>query len=324
MKTFQLGFFQLLMMSASLAGCFDGEGTPGGNANWLRICESDSECNDELSCVCGVCTTPCVDSSECGEMGSDATCGAPSSLGAVCQTTRACVVSCETSDKCQEYLGEAYACVSNACVFDEDHVSDSHRGGTPSRCAGPARSAAVTWDEDTSLGSATNAFSRLEGTCGASFQWDAAPFDTRAVNPESGQDNVTVEVRLDHSSARLVEQETTYGEPGTCRTLEVEASFSLRTDDGVFDTMGRTVIALGVWGEVSGLAFTIPVDEHSGSLVVPLMPGESGSFLIASDGADETCSGTVTFTTQTTAEDGFGSRVSTGSGPLGSWSGPGN
>lgn len=52
----------------SLAGCEPEHQVPEGDShtNWLRSCDKDSECGP-LSCVCGVCTSPCSADNSCGD-----------------------------------------------------------------------------------------------------------------------------------------------------------------------------------------------------------------------------------------------------------------
>ena len=38
----------------------------GTETHWLTLCEDESACGDELSCVCGLCTKTCESADACG------------------------------------------------------------------------------------------------------------------------------------------------------------------------------------------------------------------------------------------------------------------
>lgn len=47
------------------------------NTNWLKLCDEDADCGDELSCLCGVCSTTCSESAQCLENWSGSECRVP-------------------------------------------------------------------------------------------------------------------------------------------------------------------------------------------------------------------------------------------------------
>ncbi|MGD8862980.1 MAG: hypothetical protein PVI30_23405 [Myxococcales bacterium] len=102
-----------------VAGCArSGEGTDpavGGETNWLRRCDADSECA-QGDCVCGVCSRQCDEDADCpgqlvcqaeGDRTYDDTCAA---LGS--DAPGLCSPQCETAADC----GPAQGCAQGACV----------------------------------------------------------------------------------------------------------------------------------------------------------------------------------------------------------------
>jgi hypothetical protein len=72
-------------------GCGQAQGS-GTKTNWLRSCNTTSECGDSASCVCGLCTTPCEAATGCD----GGVCGSEIATGAQCEghaavTTRLCL-----------------------------------------------------------------------------------------------------------------------------------------------------------------------------------------------------------------------------------------
>ena len=48
-------------------GCQGQQPQVGSQTNWLRACDSTSECG-ELTCVCGTCTLACDSTDDCGDL----------------------------------------------------------------------------------------------------------------------------------------------------------------------------------------------------------------------------------------------------------------
>jgi lysophospholipase L1-like esterase len=101
--------FPILLAFVLAAGCRADEPGPttGSETHFLSWCSSDGSCEGELSCVCGVCTAGCSETSECATFGSSAECrdvgdkpldqactGAP--VAATCEAACAEDADCET------------------------------------------------------------------------------------------------------------------------------------------------------------------------------------------------------------------------------------
>ncbi len=117
----RLGLAWLLLASAGLsASCDNADPGAGSNTNWLRFCDTDADCGDKLSCLCGVCTAPCNGS--CTELPS-AVCVAPGSASAraVCgddvavpaaATSGMCLPTCTEDAPC----GTGQLCLDGSCL----------------------------------------------------------------------------------------------------------------------------------------------------------------------------------------------------------------
>lgn len=88
----------------------------GSQTNWLRACDSDSECGD-LQCICGACTVPCAAETACSDQ-SGAACVSASDVGATAlcgghlpPTSGLCLQRCESEDDCPQ----GSACVAGVC-----------------------------------------------------------------------------------------------------------------------------------------------------------------------------------------------------------------
>lgn len=124
------GFAVRLGLLFALSGCEPPAPGPQGDShtNWLRTCESDSECGTGLSCVCGVCTARCSNDEACSSApgascvpaespGAVAVCGgeAPPALGM-------CLPTCAVPSDC----ANGQECVAGACrplAAPNSHVS---------------------------------------------------------------------------------------------------------------------------------------------------------------------------------------------------------
>lgn len=60
----------------------DGEPRAGSQTNWLRACDRDAQCGNEMMCDCGVCTRSCDAQASCDDL-SGATCIPSSDTGAI-------------------------------------------------------------------------------------------------------------------------------------------------------------------------------------------------------------------------------------------------
>lgn len=114
--------------------------TPNKNTNWLGQCATDSDCGEELACICGLCTVPCESSSECEGRFDDAPaavclsaqneqhvdqCSAEPGAGNICVASCANDLECTTSDPDGDELvdvdaagplEEPSAAQSNTCI----------------------------------------------------------------------------------------------------------------------------------------------------------------------------------------------------------------
>ncbi len=91
-------------LAALIIGC-GGRQEPriDSSTNWLRECESSSECG-ELSCLCGVCNTTCSSDSACDGLDSNAECSVDgvrsASCGAVDESV--CILRCSEDADCSK------------------------------------------------------------------------------------------------------------------------------------------------------------------------------------------------------------------------------
>jgi hypothetical protein len=126
-------------LAASLAAASCGGSAGGGppllqsNTNWLQRCGPEAPCSGALICLCGMCTQPCSEESECGRL-EGASCGgsceddAPSGGGL-------CVLGCTTDDDC----GDSFMCLASECrprppELDEQALGDE-QVGTAGACS---------------------------------------------------------------------------------------------------------------------------------------------------------------------------------------------
>jgi hypothetical protein len=103
----------------------------GTNTNWLQSCDSDADCSDGASCLCDVCTVPCEETTQCGEIAStrcepldELSCGGASAAAA------ACLTACDGDDECGDV--EDGRCVSGVCARTSVSPQDA---GNASGCA---------------------------------------------------------------------------------------------------------------------------------------------------------------------------------------------
>jgi O-glycosyl hydrolase len=107
-----------LLLAGWLGGCEPPEPGPQGDShtNWLRSCESDTECGT-LQCLCGVCTAPCSTDDACSAApGSSCLAAADPGAIATCAGKRPpapgmCLPVCSAEGGC----GDAQQCVAGAC-----------------------------------------------------------------------------------------------------------------------------------------------------------------------------------------------------------------
>ncbi len=106
----------LALVAASALACEPGAPKTDSQTNWLRSCQIDAQCEDDLACFCGVCTRPCeqgescsgLDGSECvpsSDSGTVAVCGGEPSTSA-----GLCLPRCEDGS-----CAPGQMCVSGVC-----------------------------------------------------------------------------------------------------------------------------------------------------------------------------------------------------------------
>ncbi len=102
----------VLMSPACESG---GSSNRGSETHWLTTCDSDDVCGASLRCICGACTLPCTQSSDCMRLGAAATCAPPSVVELLCpgseHTSSLCLSSCDIAGGC----GDAGACIDGVC-----------------------------------------------------------------------------------------------------------------------------------------------------------------------------------------------------------------
>lgn len=113
---FRTALFVALSVMVPLA-CGVTSGSSGSNTNWLKTCTNDSDCADEFSCLCGVCTSACeVEADACSQTA--AQCADLAELGCAVDDERdegACVPGCSRDDECESF-GSGLACELGVCV----------------------------------------------------------------------------------------------------------------------------------------------------------------------------------------------------------------
>lgn len=95
----------------SASACSSPNEDSGTNTNWLRRCETDAECGQPASCLCGRCTTGCESSAACID-GLACTEGLPSRVQCGEETLRTCQPRCSADAECES---ERH-CLDGTCV----------------------------------------------------------------------------------------------------------------------------------------------------------------------------------------------------------------
>jgi polyhydroxybutyrate depolymerase len=106
----------MLAITSSCKGS-DPEPKTSSETNFLRHCEN--QCDEGLSCLCGVCTKACTGASECSQFGGGAQCvSVPAHPNAPtvdsCQRGATCDMPCVTGTDCR-VLGSGYLCEAGVC-----------------------------------------------------------------------------------------------------------------------------------------------------------------------------------------------------------------
>lgn len=122
MKARDLGLHLVLLASLRLASCSHAEPGPsfGSETNFLSFC-SDDDCDEGLTCQCGVCTRHCTEADDCSDLNPEAEC-IPQPTGdnapVACSSALNCEKTCRNHDDCNS-LGETHRCVAGLCRSGE-------------------------------------------------------------------------------------------------------------------------------------------------------------------------------------------------------------
>ncbi len=201
-----------------------------------------------------------------------------------------------------------------------DDMPDGGRGSSAGGedCGDAGVDAAVLdWDEPSEVGSASEVFGAAEGSCEAELRWNGAPFDDRTIEPVSGTSMVTVELTLDHDSARWIERRERAGlEPPCGGYLVAQGHVTLETADGTFDAQSDVTLTRSLDGESVTYGFDQDVADHEGSLSIELRDGERGTLAYQIDGSGAACAGAINLTVSS-SRNGLGMA---GGGQLAAWS----
>ena len=111
------------------------------NTHWLSSCSGDADCGD-LSCICGVCSTPCTIDGHCDGLGESAVCEELSTCATAAGPHQLCTAACSIQADCQKFSADL-TCVGNHC---------EHAGRTASGQGGAGASATMTGGEAADTG----------------------------------------------------------------------------------------------------------------------------------------------------------------------------
>ena len=112
----RLMMFAILMATALFAACNGGPETDS-ETHWMEQCSEDSDCDDELSCICNLCTTTCDD--DCSQVAPTAVCQ-EEPTGCDETDESICVIECEDDGDCDADA----VCDDDVCVADTDFNVD--------------------------------------------------------------------------------------------------------------------------------------------------------------------------------------------------------
>jgi hypothetical protein len=123
----------------------------GTNTNWMRTCDTSSDCEGNDACLCGVCTRACSESAECSTVHAATSCEVLSetACGAQSAVSSACLQGCDSNGNCTSL--EDGRCIAGLCVAEpptEAPMNDA--SGAPSDDASiePANDASVVSNPD--------------------------------------------------------------------------------------------------------------------------------------------------------------------------------
>ena len=105
----------LVGVGCALAACGGVAGVSSNSeTHFLGFC-SEGDCDDGLSCICGVCTVTCDPAASCVALNPNAICTQPSPAACGDDTEPSvCDVDCEGDGECAS-LGSSYRCQAGVC-----------------------------------------------------------------------------------------------------------------------------------------------------------------------------------------------------------------
>lgn len=125
----------LLAALAWALSCSTADRDPtGGETHFLTRCDAASECGDALSCVCGLCTLPCSNPTDCASLPSAECTGIAQS--SVCSEPSAslCDVRCTSDADCLE-VSSALGCTQGVCRSQPDAGDGAAGAGGGAGCS---------------------------------------------------------------------------------------------------------------------------------------------------------------------------------------------
>jgi len=99
-----------LLAALAVGACANSRRAKSSETHFLALCADDA-CGAGLSCVCGVCSQPCMDDEACTELGEGAECTASA---ASCDQPRVCDAECQRDADCAR-LSDAHSCEAGRC-----------------------------------------------------------------------------------------------------------------------------------------------------------------------------------------------------------------
>ncbi|HEX2860960.1 MAG TPA: SUMF1/EgtB/PvdO family nonheme iron enzyme [Lacunisphaera sp.] len=94
---------------ASLGGCSSPQ--VGTNTSWLLACERSSECGAGATCLCGICTAPCGDTTDCR----DGVCGSAAESLSQCGTAATGRICLPQGAEMQSSCIDGSSCAGDSC-----------------------------------------------------------------------------------------------------------------------------------------------------------------------------------------------------------------